>query len=197
MPGNARIRQLASVSSFVGGCGLVAGCILHKPPTQQSERLAEVFAGAVASLPDTGVYMRTDSATYAVRVYDGYYIASIAFALYNRSGATISENYCRTPGPPQLERELPTGGWVLKYEAPKRDCKAIPPFRLADSGVYRDTLRIRVAVHGADAIPQWAPGSVTGNYRLKWAVVSGGDPDGPRAHVVIALSQGIRLAEQP
>lgn len=162
--------------------------------------LLVAFAGAcsrgrtAAPAPVRGATMQTDSTRYTVRFTKPVYRVRIGFVYTNGTDAPVSTNYCKTPGPPALEKEV-SGRWVRAYDPIVLLCLAIPPFRLAAGQSYNGTLDVMVAQRGANFFPQLEVDSIPGTYRLRWALTAGSDPDAPDAASVEAISAPFELAE--
>jgi hypothetical protein len=138
--------------------------------------------------------LRVDSAEYTVRLVGQMYQATIGFVYTNQTGGPVSQNYCRAPSPPVLEKKLEDGRWVQAYDMiVMLTCKTSPPFRLAAGESYRNTFHMAVAKPGARIEPVFALDSVPGIYRLRWVLRSGPDPDDRRATTVEAISPSFRL----
>jgi hypothetical protein len=137
--------------------------------------------------------LRVDSAQYTVRLVGPMYSATIGFVYVNHTGGTVSENYCRAPTPPVLEKRLEDGRWVLAYSQILLTCKTLPPLRVAPGESYRGTLEMAAAKPGANIYPRFEADSVPGVYRLRWVLRSGPDPDNPSASTVEAVSPPFRL----
>ena len=136
----------------------------------------------------------TDSSQYTVRRVDGMYRATIGYAYTNRTGDVVSMNYCRSPTPPTLEKNV-GGRWVRAYAAVTLMCLTHPPFRIAAGDTYRGTLGLAAAPRGSNAAPQLEVDSVPGTYRLRWTLRAGSEPDAPGAGVVEAISNEFRLTQ--
>jgi hypothetical protein len=140
------------------------------------------------------VTLVTDSTRYTVRQANGFYVATIGFVYANRSGTVVSTNYCQTPGPPLLEKNV-DGRWVRAYDPVVLACLTIPPFRIPAGASYRGTLHFDVAQRGRNAFPTLEVDSIPGIYRLRWALHEGPDPDADNTTLAEAISNEFRFVQ--
>lgn len=148
--------------------------------------------GAIAAL-ENGVRLRADSAQYSVRVDGPMYLATIGFQFQNNSGRTLSQNYCQSPSPPTLEKQWANGAWAFAYSGVELTCRTSPPFRIADGGTYRGTIRLAAGRRGTNVFPRFGPDSVPGMYRLRWELRASADPDDRAAPMLAAVSPPFTL----
>jgi hypothetical protein len=143
--------------------------------------LTTALRGQVASAPKNDLAqqfaLQTDSAQYHVRYTDPWYSATIGYVFRNGGHTAVSSNYCRTPPPPILEKDMGGGHWVRAYDQIVLLCKTIPPFRVAAGRTYRGTLHVAVARPDAHMGPSLEVDSIPGTYRLRWKLIAGDDPD--------------------
>jgi hypothetical protein len=121
------------------------------------------------------------------------YLATIGFQLDNNSGRTLSENYCKAPTPPELEKQRDNGVWVFAYSGVELMCRNIPPFRIPNGATYRGAFQLAAGLPGSNVFPQLGPDSVPGIYRLRWKLRASEDPDDTAAPMVAAVSPAFRL----
>lgn len=138
--------------------------------------------------------LASDSTEYAVRLENGLYRANIGYTYVNRSGETVSTNFCRTPPPPALEKNV-DGRWVRAYSPIELLCLHLPPFRVADGESYRGAIVLAVAPPGSGNFPKLEVPSVSGTYRLRWALRKGANAD-DGAPLVEAVSNEFLLVER-
>jgi hypothetical protein len=170
--------------SVIAVLWLTSGIILPRPSS-----FATVRAAAA------GATLRTDSTKYTVRFVSPMYHAVIGYVYTNGTDAPVSENYCRTPRPPLLEKSV-KGHWVVAYDQIEFACQSVPPFRIAAGATYRGTLEVTVARPGKNFAPELRVAEIAGTYRLRWVLRSGNNPDDPRAHAVEAISAPFEVVER-
>ena len=127
------------------------------------------------------------------RVNGVMYQATIGFQFENRTGGTLSANYCHIPAPPSLEKQRPSGAWVFAYSVVELMCRTTPPFRLTNGATYRGRLDMVAGRPGTNVFPKFGPDSVPGVYRLRWTLRFSDDPDDKAAPIVVALSPPFKL----
>ena len=143
----------------------------------------------------SGAFIATDSAAYAVHVEGGLYHAAIGYTYTNGTHAPVSADYCHVPGPPTLEKQV-GDQWVVAYHAIVLLCQTVPPFRIPGGSMYRGTLGLAVAPGGANMGPPLLVDSIPGTYRLRWVLRAGNDPQDKAAPNVEAISNSFRLFER-
>ena len=153
-----------------------------------------VPAGQIGGETDAPLVFVTDSTRYGVRRDGAMYRADIGYRLTNRSGRTISQNYCQTPTPPALEK-LVGGSWVTAYNAVVRLCLTLPPFRVRHGETYRGVVRLAAAPPGRGIAPELLVESGPGTYRLRWRFSAGEDPEANQP-TVEAISNEFQLVER-
>jgi hypothetical protein len=149
-------------------------------------------AGARGGQPTAALV--TDSTRYTVGRANGFYRATIGYVYTNRSSTVVSTNYCQTPGPPLLEKNV-EGHWVRAYNPIVLSCLAIPPFRIPAGASYRGALHFAAAQRGRNMVPMLEVDSVPGIYRLRWVLHTGPDPDASAAALVEAISNDFRFVQ--
>ena len=121
------------------------------------------------------------------------YRASIGFRFTNRTGKMLSQNFCRSPTPPELEKQRADGGWSGAYGRVLLMCLTRPPLRIPDGGTYEGKADLLAAQPGHNTLPMFALDTVPGIYRLRWDLVVGSDPDNRAAPVFRPVSPPFRL----
>ena len=143
---------------------------------------------------DARAYMIVDSDEFTVRYKRPAYRTLIKYTYVNKTGQTVSADYCKEPGPPALEREVSAGRWVSAYTPVVLLCQALPPFRLASGASYSGKLAVFGVMKNTDNIwPTWQADSVAGVYRLHWTMRGGSDPDDRTKPMIDAVSNPFRL----
>ena len=141
---------------------------------------------------EPGPSIVTDSTQYTVHDVNGFYSANIGYSYTNRTGTTVSVNYCGKPGPVGIEKRV-DGQWVGAYDPIVLACLTIPPFRLATGESYHGAFNFGAAQPGRNMMPVLEVDSVPGIYRLRWGLRRGPDPDATEASPVDAISNEFRL----
>lgn len=137
-----------------------------------------------------------DSAQYTVRLEGWMYRGSIGFRFTNRTGKTLSENYCGSPTPPELEKQRADGGWSIAFGRVLLMCLTLPPLRIPDGGTYSGSVGVVAAQPGHNMMPMFELDSVPGIYRLRWDLRVGPDPDNRAAQTFRAVSPPFRIILQ-
>ena len=152
--------------------------------------------GFDASAPEpAAASLRTNATQYTVR-HDGFlHRATIGYVYANGTGAAVSANYCHSPSPPLLEKQV-GGRWVAAYHAIVQLCLSIPPFVIPAGANYDATLQFLAATPGNHFGPELLVDEVPGTYRLRWVLRAGNNPDDVRAPLVEAISNSFELVEQ-
>jgi len=177
-PGSHFTTSAASLL-LVAGFGILGAC---RSPTTTRAR------------SDARAYIVVDSDQFTVRYERPAYRTRIGYTYINKSGQTVSAEYCREPGPPALEKEVSPGLWVRAYSPVLLLCETIPPFRLSTGASYRGDVAVFGVMKNTDNIwPTWQPDSVPGVYRLHWALRAGPNPDDPTKPMIDAVSSSFRL----
>ena len=140
-----------------------------------------------------GATLEVDSAQYTLKRKGEFYTTTIGYHYTNHTGALVSANHCFAPPPPMLEKQSADGRWVGAGGSVQLTCLRLPPFRIPDGGSYAGTYSVLAARRDANIFPKLDIDSVTGNYRLRWALRAGEDPDDNRAPEVVAISNVFRL----
>jgi hypothetical protein len=168
------IRKLSRVARAALALSCAVGGACHAPPAT---------AGGGDASADFA--FTTDSTRYSVRREGILYRANIGYPLANRSGGTISQNYCRTPTPPKVEKRV-GDRWVAAYHAVVLLCLTLPPFRIRDGETYSSTVPFAAAPPGLNVGPELLVSPVPGIYRLRWGFSVGPDPaaNGPTVEVI-------------
>lgn len=123
------------------------------------------------------------------------YRAEIGYRVTNRTGWTLSQDFCTAPGPHTLEKSV-GGGWVLAYSPLRLTCQAIPPFRLRTAGTYRGTFVLHARPRAGELGPELRVDSIPGRYRLRWGLRVGDDPGDARQPIIETTSNEFQLVER-
>lgn len=145
------------------------------------------------SVLNRGTMLLADSTRYTVRLVGEMYSVRIGFRFTNRTGGTVSANYCGVPTPPRLEKQMSDGTWRVAYSPIVLLCETMPPFRIPQLGVYQSVLDVRAGRREAKVAPTFDVDSVPGTYRLRWRLAAGPDPNESGVGVVEAISPPFRL----
>jgi len=144
-------------------------------------------------VPDTGTMLVADSSQYTVRLEGYMYRASIRFHFTNRTGKTLSQAFCNSPIPPELEKQRADGSWTAAYGRVLLTCLTWPPLRIPDGGTYEGRADLSAAQPGHNVHPMFTLDTVPGIYRLRWDLRVGSDPDNRDAPVFQPVSPPFRL----
>jgi hypothetical protein len=175
----SHLKRVAAGLLLAGAFGILGAC--HIPSAMRA--------------PSGGrAYIVVDSNAFTVRYERPAYRAQIRYTYINKSGQTVSADYCKEPGPPALEKEVAPGQWVTAYSPVMLLCQAIPPFRLVTGASYRGQLAVFAVMNNTDNVwPTWRVDSVPGVYRLHWTLRAGPNPDDRTKPMIDAVSSSFRL----
>ena len=136
--------------------------------------------------------MTTDATLYVVETNAGWYQTKIGFVYENHTDRSVSQNYCRTPGPPVVEK-YESGKWTAAYIPIVLLCLTMPPFVIAADSSYTAILDFTAAPPNTHKGPELRVAAIPGIYRLRWAMRAGSDPNAEDAPMVDAVSNQFRL----
>lgn len=133
--------------------------------------------------------LEVDSAEYHLTVGVGF-AARIPFRYFN--GPDIASlNQCVNTPLPALEKHE-NGKWVTAYSDVVLSCLS-PPFRIGAHMGYADTLRPAGGPRGSGFQSGWQVSTVPGEYRLRWVLRAGPNPNAPSASSIEVISRAFRL----
>ena len=100
-------KSFAAAVSFAAAFAIFCACRI--PSTTRVEN-------------DAPAYIVVDSEEFTVRYERPAYRTVIGYTYINKSGRTVSANYCAKPRPPALESEVAPGRWVVAYSTIELTC---------------------------------------------------------------------------
>src|SRR5687767_15799045 len=68
----------------------------------------------------------TDSTEFGARLVGNAYVGNVQYTFTNPARLTVSRNYCGSPPPPDLQKNI-EGSWVSLFPVPQLLCLTIPP----------------------------------------------------------------------